>query len=205
MTAGMITVETAADAEALARLGNMLGALEDEAPKVINRALNRVGDMGRTRVVRELARDTGLPLKLIRRSVKTKRSGWRDLRYELLSVGGDVSLKHFRKRETKAGVVANLGALRGRVLFPRTFFRGGKFPRRVDIHMGGHVFDRMSEQRYHLKRVSSGVFIPQDMAEGAAAKAFDAVVASHLEPRLEHEIAREMARLLGVANAQQEG
>ncbi|WP_157973495.1 transcription termination/antitermination protein NusG [Tropicimonas sp. IMCC34043] len=99
--------------------------------------------------------------RLIRRSVKIKRSSWRNLRYEMLSSGGDVALKYFRKRETKAGVVANLGALRGRVLFPRTFFRGGKFPSRVDIDMGGHVYDRLSERRFHLKKVRSGVFIPR--------------------------------------------
>ena len=65
------------DVKGLRQFENMLGALGAEAPKAVNRALNRTGDMAKTQVVKALARQTGLPQKLIRRSVKVKRSSWR--------------------------------------------------------------------------------------------------------------------------------
>ncbi|MBR9651902.1 phage tail protein [Thalassovita aquimarina] len=181
------------DMKGLQRFDNMLGSLGAEAPKAANRAINRTGDMARTQVIKALAKQTGLPQKTIRRSVKVKRSSWSDLTYTLKSAGGDVSLKYFQKRETREGVVANLGAGRGRELFPRTFFRGGAFPRRVDLTaFGGHVMDRMSEGRFHLKKVKSGVFIPEEMVDGATAEAFERSVEQNLPRRLDHEISRAL-------------
>jgi len=183
------------DVAGLGRFENMLGALGDNAPKAVNRALNRTGDMARTQVIRTLAAQVGLPQKTIRRAVKTTRSSWSNLEYSLTSKGGDIALKYFQKRETQAGVVANLGTARGRTLFPRTFFRGGAFPRRVDLTaFGGHVMDRVSEYRFDLKKVKSGVFIPEEMASGATAEAFETSVSQNLPRRLDHEI----SRLLGL-------
>lgn len=181
------------DVRELERFDNLLGALGQDGPKVINRALNRTGDMARTRVVRALAKQTGLPQKTIRKAVKVKRSTWQDLEYRLTSSGGDVSLKYFKKRETRKGVVAHLGAGRGNVLFERTFFRGGQFPNRVNLSaFGGHVLDRVSEFRFHLEIVKSNVFIPVEMIEGASAKAFEDIVADVLPRRLDHEINRSL-------------
>ena len=73
------------DVRDLERFGNMIGALGQDGPKAVNRALNRTGDMARTRVVRELAKQTGLPQKTIRKAVKVKRSSWQDLEYRLSS------------------------------------------------------------------------------------------------------------------------
>jgi len=181
------------DVSELNQFGNMLGALGKNAPKVITRALNRTGDMGKTHVVRALAKQTGLPQKTIRKAVKVKRASWQDLEYSLTSSGGDVALKFFKKRETPDGVVAHLGTARGKVLFDRTFFRGGAFPRRVNLSaFGGHVLDRVSEYRFDLKVVKSGVFIPIEMVEGETADAFEAVVADVLPRRLDHEISRSL-------------
>jgi hypothetical protein len=181
------------DVKGLGRFENMLGALGREAPKAVNRAINRTGDMARTQVVRVLAKQTGLPQKTIRRSVKVKRSTWGDLTYTLKSAGGDVALKYFQKRETMEGVSAKLGTARGRVVFPRTFFRGGAFPHRVDLTaFGGQVMDRVSTERFHLRKVKSGVFIPAEMVTGATAEAFERSVAQTLPRRLDHEIARAL-------------
>lgn len=180
------------DVKGLQRFENMLGALGAEAPKAVNRALNRTGDMARTQVVRELSKQTGLPQRLIRRSVRVKRSSWRSLEYQLLSAGGDVSLKYFQKRETAEGVEADLGAARGKTLFiGDTFFKGGVFPRRrVTIRsMGGHVFGRVGG-RTQLEKIKSGVFIPIEMVEGATAGVFEDVVRNTLPRRLDHEIGR---------------
>jgi hypothetical protein len=179
------------DVKGLDRFGNMLGALGRDAPKAVNRALNRTGDRARTQVVRTLSAQTGLSQKVIRRAVRADRSTWADLEYTLAATGGDVSLKYFRKRETRAGVSADLGQARGRVVFERTFFKGGAFPRRVALTaFNGHVMDRVSEDRFDLRRVRSGVSIPEDMADGATVEAFERMVADVLPARLDHEIGR---------------
>jgi hypothetical protein len=179
------------DVRDLERFGNMIGALGQDGPKAVNRALNRTGDMARTRVVRELAKQTGLPQKTIRKAVKVKRSSWQDLEYRLSSSGGDVSLKYFKARETRKGVTA---FVRGeRELFEGAFTKGGSFARgRVALNMGGHVFQRIGG-RTELEKLKSGVFIPIEMVEGATAAAFEDVVADVLPRRLDHEINRILA------------
>ncbi len=187
------------DVKGLHHFENMLGALGADAPKAVTRAINHTGDKARTQVIRALSKQTGLPQKTIRKAImhgpQTKRATWSDPTYVLSAEGGDVALKFFKKRETRAGVVAHLGDARGRTLFPRTFFRGGAFPGRVDISaFGGHVLDRISEFRYHLKHVKSGVFIPVEMADGATRDAFEWTVERQLPRRLDYEI----SRLLGL-------
>lgn len=180
------------DVRDLRRFENMLGALGDDGPKVINRALNRTGDMARTQVVRTLAKQTGLPQKTIRKAVKVKRSSWDSLTYTLSASGGDVALKYFKPRETRKGVTA---FVRGkRALYESTFMKGGSFARgRVDLNMGGHVFLRVGG-RTDLEVQRSGVVIPAEMVDGATADAFDRVVQTNLPRRLDHEI----GRLLGL-------
>jgi hypothetical protein len=177
------------DVGELKGFGNMLGALGDEGPKVETRALNRTGDTARTRVVRALAKQTGLPQKTIRKAVKVKRASWRDLEYRLTAAGGNVSLKYFKARETRKGVTA---FVRGeRELFEGAFMKGGSFARGRVIAQGlnGHVFQRIGG-RTELERLRSGVFIPTEMVEGETAKAFEAVVSEVLPRRLHHEINR---------------
>ncbi|KEP69620.1 hypothetical protein DL1_03240 [Thioclava dalianensis] len=181
------------DVKGLRQFENMLGALGAEAPKAVNRAINRTGDMAKTQVVKELARQTGLPQKLIRRSVKVTRSSWTHLEYQLHSAGGDVSLKYFKKRETDEGVRAYLGDQRGWDWFAESFFRAGRWPRpRQQISWShGHVFVRVGG-RTDLEKVTSGVFIPIEMVEGATAKAFEDSVTNNLPRRLDHEISRAL-------------
>ncbi len=178
------------DVKGLTQYGNMLGALGQDGPKVISRALNRTGDTGKTRVVRALAKQTGLPQKTIRKAVKAKRASWGDLEYRLYASGGDVSLKYFKARETRKGVSA---FVRGeRQLFEGAFIKGGSFERgRVALKMGGHVFQRIGG-RTDLEKLKSGVFIPLEMIEGESAKAFDATVGDVLPRRLDHEISRSL-------------
>ncbi len=193
----MFTV-SGVDMKDIERFENMLGALGNEAPKAVSRALARTGDMARTRVVRTLAKQTGLQQKIIRRVVKTKRpaqghpetGAGQDLTYTLHAAGGDVSLKYFRPRETRPGVVA---FVRGeRKLYERTFMKGGSFERgRVALKMGGHVFERHG-RRLPIEVVKSGVIIPEEMVSGETAAAFDDTVAKVLPRRLDHEISRAL-------------
>lgn len=190
------------DVKGLQRFENMLWALGAEAPKAVNRALDRTGDMARTQVVHTLARQTGLPQKTIRKAVKVTRptlgshtGKGRDLSYTMTAGGGNIDLRYFNTRETRKGVVAYLGAARGRKLFEGAFMRGGRFPNRVQISIGaGHVWERVGVKRLPIENLRSDVFIPQEMVEGATADAFESSVQKNLPRRLDHEI----SRLLGV-------
>lgn len=176
------------DVKGMARFENMLGALGADAPKAVNRALNRTGDMARTQVVRTLAKQTGLSLAVIRKAVKVKRSSWESLNYTMSAAGGDVSLKYFKPRETHKGVKAFVRG-QGQV-FEHTFLKGGSFARgRVRLNMGGHVFLRVGG-RTDLEKQTSGVYIPAEMVDGATAVAFERAVDQNLQRRLDHEISR---------------
>lgn len=180
------------DAEQLARMGNIIGAIGKEAPAAIARAVNRTGDMARTQMIRTLTDQTGLKRKVIVKALRvTRASGKGTLEYRIDSAGGNVSLKYFGARETRAGVsAAPWGARR---VFAGTFIKGGRFPNRVPIgRLNGQVFARAGGGRFPIVKQRSGLFIPEEMVKGATAEAFRSTAERVLPDRLAHELARAM-------------
>ncbi len=168
--------------EALRKLGR------NDAPLIYRRALSRTGDMAKTKVVRALTKQTGLPRKVIVKSIKVTRPSYSDLSYTMRTTGGDIALKFFKARETRKGVSA--APWGKRQVFPGTFMKGGRFPNRVPINMGGHVLERTSTFKYPLRKVKSGVIIPVEMLKGETADAFNRTVREVLPVRVAHEIKR---------------
>lgn len=163
----------------------------EASPAAVRRAVNHTGDKARTQMRRALVDQTGLKRKVIVKALKTRKiSAKTGGSYTILSRGGDVRLKFFGARETQAGVSA--APWNKRQLFARTFIKGGKFPGRVKLNMGGNVFVRVGSDRFPLKTVHSGLFIPKEMVTGHSAEAFDRVVASDLIDRIAHEILRSL-------------
>lgn len=182
------------DLSALDRLANGFASAGDQAPHAIRRGLNRTGDKVRTQVKRALVAQTGLKAGVINRAVKTRRASYGHLAYELRSRGGDVSLKFFAARETRRGVSA---APHGqRQIFPGDFIKGGRFPNRVGLKMGGHVFKRTGSGRTPIEKQKSGVIIPEEMVSGESERAFYAEANKHLADDIAHEL---YAILAGVA------
>ncbi|WP_137136570.1 hypothetical protein [Rhizobium sp. FKY42] len=199
-----------ADVSGLQRMDNALKRLDSHAKHlVLQRAVNHTGDKARTRVIRALAKQTGLSQKVIRKAVRTGRAwgagadietfteGRGSLTYTLSSKGGDISLKYFKPRETRAGVTAAPFGVRK--LFPGRFTKGGKFPERKtaatvltkkEAALHGHVYNRAGKARTPLEFNDSGVVIPAEMLKGETARAFTAVVETDLPPRVIHEIER---------------
>lgn len=157
---------------------------EREAPAAIGRAIRRTGDMTATRVVRALTTQTGLKRQVIARAVKKKPAG---LTYSLKSRGGNVSLKYFKARETRKGVSA--APWNHRRVYAGAFIKGGRFPHRVGLNLGGQVFQRTGAGRVPIARLKSGLFIPKEMISGATAAEFLSAVKTILPNRLQHEIA----------------
>lgn len=157
------------------------------------RVVNRTGDMARTQVRRTLPRQTGLTRRVIVRAVHTFRASSATLAYTMTAHGGRIALKHFKARETRRGVSA---APRGeRQVFAGTFMKGGRFPARVPLGMGGHVFERSGSARLPIEKVRSDVSIPEEMVTGATADAFERTARTVLPQRLRHELLRATGRV----------
>lgn len=189
------------DVSGLRRLENAMARLDGpQKHMVLQRAVNHTGEKTRTQVTRVLARQTGLPYGVVKKALKVgKASGASitdgeitvrtdaNLSYVITSTGGDISLKYFKARETRAGVTA---APRGqRQLFAGTFMKGGRFPNRVTAKgLNGHVYRRTGKGRGPLELQDSGVIIPAEMISGASASAFTDIVEAELPKRVMHEI-----------------
>ncbi len=176
------------DIEGLMRFDNGIKALGKDGRKVMQRALARSGDMARTQVVRALTKQTGLKRGVIVNAVKVNRPSWTDLVYELRASGGDIALKYFDPRETRAGVSAR--PFGKRQVFPSTFMRGGRFPDRKGMVFNGHVVKRKGADRFPIEVQKSGVVIPNEMVTGETAATFQRVVRENLPRRVEHELGR---------------
>ncbi|MGE3877176.1 MAG: hypothetical protein AB7F74_29810 [Parvibaculaceae bacterium] len=184
----MLTVRWA-DTDGLRRFEEAMKALGDaRLRQVANRAVNRAGDMARTQVRSVLPKQTGLKRRTIVKAVHVSRSNPGTLVYTMAAKGGDVSLKYFGPRETRRGVSA--APFGNRQIFAGMFVKGGRFPNRVAINMGGHVFKRVGSKRTPIALQDSGVIIPAEMVKGATARAFETTVGRVLPQRMEHEIRR---------------
>ncbi|TJV70703.1 MAG: hypothetical protein E5X76_18065 [Mesorhizobium sp.] len=188
--AGLLEIRWA-DLSGLKRLDNALGRLSDlQRSEVLRRAVNHVGDRLRTRLTRTLSKQTGLPYRTIRRAIEVERPTYGKLAYVMRTQGGDVSLKYFKPRETRAGVSAS--PFGKRRLFAGDFTKAGHFPNRATAKgLGGHVYapDRSSTQWGRpVSFIDSGVIIPAEMVKGDTAQEFIEFANRELPPRVMHEI-----------------
>ncbi|MCA0343240.1 MAG: hypothetical protein LCH99_26360 [Proteobacteria bacterium] len=183
-----------------------------KAGQVFSRAINEVGRIGGTAAGRALADQTGLPkrttMKAVRRRVE--RSTPATLTYVIHGKGGNISLKYFRPRETRRGVLASPWNSPRVVM--GTFMKAGWWPKRVSKrHWNGQVFSRIGDGHSYnvaksnpfvkagiierkregtkFRKEKSGVYIPIEMVQGEVAKVWDQT-AVRLEPRIVHHVNR---------------
>lgn len=174
------------DAKDIARIETAMKAAGSRSHDAIRRAINWTGDYTKTRVVNALTKQTGLKRGVILRAVVPTRANFGALIYRMRSRGGNIALKYFGARETRAGVTAApWGARR---LYAGAFIRGGLFPNRVPLAMHGQVFKRAGDGRMPIVKVKSGLFIPEEMVKAASAAAFNETVRAVLPGRVEHEV-----------------
>lgn len=182
-----MTVSLHFDTASIARASNLFHAAGKNAPLALIRAVNHTGDKARTQMRRVLVGQTGLTMKTIRNAVTSKHA-FNGGAYEIKSKGGNVRLKYFKARETSKGVsAAPWGARR---VYPGTFIKGGKFPKRVALNMGGHVYKRTGTARLPIEGGRSGLFIPNEMVTGSSEAAFYSTIESQLPDRIAHELYR---------------
>lgn len=175
------------DLRPLLKISNALQAAGKNIPLVINRAINHTGDKARTQMRNVLVGQTGLKRKTIVKAIKSTRAFGAGA-YTIYSRGGNIRLQFFGARETRRGVTA--APWNRRQLYAGTFMKGGQFPNRVGIGMGGAVLKRTGSGRTPLKGQRSGLYIPDEMISGASQTAFNTTVERELPPRLAHELYR---------------
>lgn len=181
------------DGSAIGRLGDRFAAAAHHSTVALARAVNHTGSKARTQMIRALVPQTGLKRKTIVKALREHKAGGGGLRYEIRSHGGDIRLKYFGPRETAKGVSA--APWNARHVYAHTFMKAGWWPRRVvKANWNGQVFSRAGSStnsgmdRFHVER--SGLFIPDEMVQGASASAFNRTAASELPARVEHELGR---------------
>lgn len=178
--------------DGMQRFSRMLEKLGSNVPirDALRRGLNHTGAIAKTQVVRVLAKQTGLKVRVIKRAViQVKRANYASLDYILKSSGGDIALKHFAAREVRRGVSA--APFGQRRVFASNFMKAGRFPSRVSVpKFNGHVFEREGSGRFPIVKVKSGVIIPAEMVTGATADTFTRVVAERLPTRVSYELRR---------------
>lgn len=175
------------DQRGIERIEAAMKAAGGRAHDAIRRALNWTGDYTKTRVVNALTKQTGLKRGVILRAVVATRANFGALIYRMRSRGGDIALKYFGARETRAGVTAAPWGVRH--LYAGTFIKGGLFPNRVPLALNGQVFKRAGAGRLPIHKEKSGLYIPEEMVRSASAAAFEETVAAVLPKRVEHEVA----------------
>lgn len=181
------------DASAIARLGNQIGAAGKNAPLALARAINHTGAKARTQMVRALVPQTGLKRKTIIKALRENKASAGSLTYAIKSHGGNIRLKHFGARETRQGVSA--APWGRRAVYAHTFMKAGWWPNRVvKSNWNGQVLERVGSKTStgndRFQVVRSGLFIPDEMVQGASAAAFNSTAAADLPARLGHELER---------------
>lgn len=163
------------DLSPVAGLGRRIEAAGRAIPGEAARALNKQAAKARTQMRRETAKQTGLPYGTMVRAIKLKSASDGDLTAIIRSRGGDISLRVYKARETPAGVVAR--PPRGPAFLAQGFIKGGRFPNRVRLKLGGHVFVRVGKGRLPIRLQKTGIFIPDEMISGGSLAAFNKAAA----------------------------
>lgn len=184
-------IAVSAQTAEIARLGERLRRAGRGARPAYAMAINRAAASARSGMVRSLAKQTGLKQKTTRKALRRRNATAATLSAEINSAGGDIALKFFGPRETKAGVSA--APFGKRSTFGGAFTRGGRFPKRVALSMGGHVFRRLSASRAPIRVTDSGVIIPVEMVQAETRATFYRLAESELPKRLLHELGRRLA------------
>jgi len=90
-------------------------------PKVMSRGLNRTATEARTKTGRFLAAESGLKIKVIRKSITLRRATYRNWRSSIKISCRRIPLYNFSARQTKKGVTYKKGGEKKRILIRSAF------------------------------------------------------------------------------------
>lgn len=146
-------------------------------PIGVARALNATNAKVNTQISRALAKQTGLRVTYVKGALSRHNARPGDLVAAVKARGPYIPMKQFNARETRKGVSVN--AWGKRQVLDGTFMKGGRFPHRVALALGGHVFKRVGGDKRKIA-VVWGPAIPVEMVKDASKAAFESTVAREL-------------------------
>lgn len=143
-------------------------------------AINHTVAKANTRVNREVAAMSGLPMREVRGDIRRFSASLSHPEASLKAEGPYHRLSEFSAYATSSGVSAAPWGVRR--TFPGTFFI-------ARFHNG--VFHRQGKRRFPVKQLW-GPAIPREMLRDRSVAAWDAVIATDLPARMAHEWGRLM-------------
>lgn len=174
-----MTVEIRFDASEIDNLGRAIAKLPgDIKAKAFARAMGRMRDMARTRVVRESARRTDLPVGMVR-ELTTARFNAGSATIEIIERSGWIGLAKLPHQQTDAGV-----RVKGRGLLKSSFRAAMK-----SGHVG--IMVRSGSSRLPIQELF-GPNPAHDVTNNPDEfiKVLAEIIEEHLAPRVLHELGR---------------
>lgn len=187
-----LSVRTAIDLNGFDR---MLETLAERAPSRIARALNRTGGPTQTAYLRQVKKTLGLrshpyakaPVgNVIRRRTSTKKASAGRLVFSLAGFGAGLPAIFYQPKEAPAG--ASINWLGTRRTIARSFYLGGKFPRRKRSKISHAVWRRTGAGKWALDR-PTGPGVPDAMAQAAPRAVWEGQAGSRLPAELQRAVA----------------
>ncbi len=109
----------------------------------------------------------------------------------IIGSGTPIPLKFFKAKETKRGVIYTLFGKKE--ILPHGFIKGGSFPKRVDLKMGGNVFQRDDGDQFPIAKQegpsTSEVMSKPEIASAIVKKANERLIANIQNKLAHHEYA----------------
>ncbi len=100
---------------------------------------------------KQVADISSAQIKGIRKGVYIKEKATaKFLETDIIGSGTPIPLKFFKAKETKHGVAYTLFGKKE--ILPHGFIKGGSFPKRVDLKMGGNVFQRDDGDQFPIAK-----------------------------------------------------
>lgn len=148
---------------AVGRWADSFAGLSGDGLRILAQSLNREGRKSRVALQRATAAAVGTSYSRVGRVMRTIMASSGDPSFEVRATDRFMSLADFGPRETHRGVSAAPWGVRR--VFPSTFTKGGRFPRRVPLGLGGQVYSRVGAGRTPLEK-HYGPAIPIEMTQG---------------------------------------
>ncbi|CAK00982.1 hypothetical protein [Bartonella tribocorum] len=168
-----------------------------QAPRLnwaLRNALNTAAKQVERFTEKQVTDISSAQIKRIRRGVYIKdKATAQFLETDIIGSGTPIPLKFFKARETKRGVTYTL--FKKKEILPHGFIMGGSFPKRVELKMGGNVFQRDDGDQFPIAK-QEGPSIAKVMSKPEIASA----IAQYANERLTKNIQRQLKRQEYAAN-----
>lgn len=175
---------------ALKGVEHLLAAAGPRGDVAIARALNRTGSPVSTATKRQIVKTLGLkrspynrqsPGAVIRRNTSERKASAARLSFSLAGFGDGLPAIFYQPREAPVG--ASINWLGARKTIARSFYLGGKFPRRKRSRISHAVWRRTGDGRWNLDR-PKGPSIPEAMRTRAVGALWESQAAARLPAHL---------------------